>query len=78
MESAFKGGEFHFNLESISFETDVVQMDGFKHFPAVAYKAGSSVMNGQSGNEPHIFGGKVGHQYSSHRPVHHIDSAYIA
>lgn len=78
MEAAFEGCEFHFNLEGITFETDAVQMNGFKHFAAVADEAGSGVVNGQAGDEPHVFGGEVRHQDSSHWPVDHIDSAHVA
>ena len=46
METAFVSSKFHFNLESIPFEADIVQVDGFKYFTAVTYKAGSGVMNG--------------------------------
>ena len=54
IRSAFVSGEFHFYLESIPFEADAVQIDDLQYLAAVAYKAGGSVMYGQSRDKPYI------------------------
>lgn len=78
IRSAFVSGEFHFYLESIPFEADAVQIDGLQYLAAVAYKAGGSVMYGQSRDKPYIFGSEIRHQHTSHRPVYHIHAADVA
>ena len=55
------GGKFHFYLEGIALELDVVKVDGLKHFTLVADEAGRGVVNLHAGDNAHIDRGKVAH-----------------
>lgn len=77
-EPALIGSEFHLYLKGITFEADGIEVDGFQHLAAVALEAGSGIMNRQTGDESHVLGGEIGHQYAPHGPIHHIDTAHVA
>ena len=78
LESALVSRELHFNLECIAFELDFVQFDGFKYLTAVAFESGSSVVDRQASDEAYVLRCEVRHQYTAHRPVHYIHTAYVA
>ena len=77
-EGIFVGSKLHFYLESISFEADAVQRDSLEYATTVAHETRCGVVDGQTGNEAHIFRGEVRHQHAAHGPVHYVDAADIA
>ena len=77
-KSGFVGGVFHFNLEGVALETNLVELDGFEYSSLVAFEAGGSVVHLEPCYEPYIFRSEIAHQHSADRPVHHVHSAYVA
>ena len=77
-EAVFVGGELHLYLEGVALEADAVQGDGLEHAPPVADEARRGVVDGQAGDEAHVFRGEVGHQHAPHGPVDHVDAADVA
>ena len=69
--------EFHFDLEGIAFETDVVEINGFQNFPGVANESGCGVMYFHARDKSHVLGGEIGHEYSSHGPVHDVNTCDV-
>lgn len=77
-KSGFVGCEFHFNLEGVSFEAYLIQIDGFQHLAAVTYETGGGVVDGNACDDTHILGSEIRHQYPPHRPIDHVYAAYVA
>ena len=77
-ETKFVGCKFQFNLKSIAFESNFVEVDGFKYATFVAFEARCGVVYRDASDAAHIFRGKIAHQHASHRPVHHIHTRNVA
>ena len=77
-EGVLVGGELHLYLEGVALKADAVQRDGLEHAAAVAHEARRGVVDGQAGDEAHVFRGEVGHQHAPHGPVDHVDAADVA
>ena len=60
LEAEFPGGEFHFYLESIAYEHDLIEVDGFQYGIAIADKTRRGIINGHPGNEFGIKGASFG------------------
>ena len=68
----------HLYLERITLKLNFVQIQSLEHLSAIAYKAGGSIAEGHSGDNPDIHRGEIGHEYASHGPVNHIYTRYVA
>ena len=78
LEAALVSRELHFDLEGIAFELDFVQFDGFKYLTAVALESGSGIVYRQTSDDAYVLRCEVRHQYTAHRPVHNIHTAYVS
>src|SRR5437868_11021490 len=63
--------EFHFYLESISYETDFTEVNRFKHFSFIAFKTGSGIFNIHPSYYINIDGCPTGEKHPVKRPVYH-------
>ena len=55
LESALVSSELHFNLEGIALKADGIEVDGLKHFAAIAFESGRGVVDGNARHDAHIF-----------------------
>ena len=54
LESMFVTLEFHFNLESVSLELNLIEVDSLKHPAAIANEPGCAVAERHAGDYSHI------------------------
>ena len=72
------GGVFHLDLETITLETDLVELDGLQHTALVTHKTSGGIVNAETGDDLHVYRGKVTHQYTTYGPVYDVDTFHIA
>jgi len=77
-EAYFVGGIFHFDLEGVTLEADLIKFDGLEHMTAVADEAGCGVVYLNAEDEANVFAGEVGHEHASYWPIDDIDAGEVA
>ena len=70
--------ELHLDLESISFETNFIQFDGFQHLATIANESCRCIVHLESCNQTNILGRKITHKDTTDWPINHIDARNIA
>ena len=68
----------HFDLETVSFHLDGIQVDRFEDSPRVADEAGRGVIDLHVQDGTHVRRCVVGHDDPAHRPVHDADAVTVA
>ena len=78
LEAVFVCRKLHLNLERISLETNLVEVDGLENLSAIALESGCRVVNLHSRNYADVLRCEIRHQHSAHRPVYHIHAAHLS
>lgn len=77
LETNLIGSELHLNLETIALEADGIKIDSLQYLAAIADESCCGIMYLETGNETHVLGSEIAHQYATDRPVHHVDTRNI-
>ena len=72
------GGVFHFDLEGVALETDLVQLDRLEHLAAVALESGGGIVHLEAGHEADVGRGVVRHEDAPEGPVDHVHAVAVA
>jgi len=78
LEPVFVCRELHLNLEGIALEPYFVKVHSLEHLATIANEARRGIVNGNAGDNPHIFGGVVRHEDTPHGPVDHVYTCHIS
>ena len=78
LETYLIGGVLHLDLEAVTLEANLVELDGLEDATLVALEAGCGVVDLEARDEAHILRREIAHQHSADRPVDDVHSADVA